>query len=215
MQHVIVGSMIKSKVIGFNAKSMAAAMMKNVVAEQNRRLVEYAKEKILAIGNQIQTYHSRNHMDRTGNLLDSLLWGVSYEGKLVEGGFYRDAQARGESYLHEWFSGDVKYLIPVNGRQLAQTYMQKYGNNGAKGWRVFFAILAPYWGYWEKGFTMKSGGGDSGIPRSTRFMQFAVMTQFYDEVKQDLKPARVRFRVSVAKYNRTKLEKKWKKYANL
>lgn len=207
--------MIKSKVIGFNVKSMAAAMMKNVVAEQNRRLVEYAKEKILAIGNQIQTYHSRNHMDRTGNLLDSLLWGVSYEGKLVEGGFYRDAQARGESYLHEWFSGDVKYLIPVNGRQLAQTYMQKYGNNGAKGWRVFFAILAPYWGYWEKGFTMKSGGGDSGIPRSTRFMQFAVMTQFYDEVKQDLKPARVRFRVSVAKYNRTKLEKKWKKYANL
>ena len=201
--------MIKSKVIGFNAKSMAAAMMKNVVAEQNRRLVEYAKEKILAIGNQIQTYHSRNHMDRTGNLLDSLLWGVSYEGKLVEGGFYRDAQARGESYLHEWFSGDVKYLIPVNGRQLAQTYMQKYGNNGAKGWRVFFAILAPYWGYWEKGFTMKSGGGDSGIPRSTRFMQFAVMTQFYDEIKKDLKPARVRFRVSVAKYNRTKLEKKW------
>lgn len=215
MQHVIVGSMIKSKVIGFNAKSMAAAMMKNVVAEQNRRLVEYAKEKILAIGNQIQTYHSRNHMDRTGNLLDSLLWGVSYEGKLVEGGFYRDAQARGESYLHEWFSGDVKDLIPVNGRQLAQTYMQKYGNNGAKGWRVFFAILAPYWGYWEKGFTMKSGGGDSGIPRSTRFMQFAVMTQFYDEIKKDLKPARVRFRVSVAKYNRTKLEKKWEKYANL
>lgn len=207
--------MIKSKVIGFNAKSMAAAMMKNVVAEQNRRLVEYAKEKILAIGNQIQTYHSRNHMDRTGHLLDSLLWGVSYEGKLVEGGFYRDAQARGESYLHEWFSGDVKYLIPVNGRQLAQTYMQKYGNNGAKGWRVFFAILAPYWGYWEKGFTMKSGGGDSGIPRSTRFMQFSVMTQFYDEIKKDLKPARVRFRVSVAKYNRTKLEKKWEKYANL
>lgn len=214
--------MIKSKVIGFNAKSMAAAMMKNVVAEQNRRLVEYAKEKILAIGNQIQTYHSRNHMDRTGNLLNSLCWGVSYNGKLVEGGFFRDAVLNNkgiaktsESFLHEWFSGDVKYLIPVNGRQLAQTYMQKYGNNGAKGWRVFFAILAPYWGYWEKGFTMKSGGGDSGIPRSTRFMQFAVMTQFYDEVKQDLKPARVRFRVSVAKYNRTKLEKKWEKYANL
>lgn len=215
MQHVIVGSMIKSKVIGFNAKSMAAAMMKNVVAEQNRRLVEYAKEKILAIGNQIQTYHSRNHMDRTGNLLNSLCWGVSYNGKLVEGGFFRDAVLNNkgiaktsESFLHEWFSGDVKYLIPVNGRQLAQTYMQKYGNNGAKGWRVFFAILAPYWGYWEKGFTMKSGGGDSGIPRSTRFMQFSVMTQFYDEIKKDLKPARVRFRVSVAKYNRTKLEKK-------
>jgi hypothetical protein len=154
-------------------------------------------------------------MDRTGNLLDSLLWGVSYDGKLVDGGFYRDAQANEESYLHEWFSDDVKYLIPVNGRQLAQTYLQKYGNNGANGWRVFFAILAPYWGYWEKGFKMKSGGGDSGIPRSERFMQFAVMTQFYDEVKKDLKPARVRFRVSVAKYNRTQLEKKWKKFSGL
>lgn len=207
--------MIKGKIVGFNAKAMAARMMSIAVAEQNARLIAYAKEEIIKIGNQIQTYHSRHHMDRTGNLLDSLLWGVSYEGKLVEGGFYRDAQARGESYLHEWFSGDVKFLIPVNGRQLAQTYMQKYGNNGAKGWRVFFAILAPYWGYWEKGFTMKSGGGDSGIPRSTRFMQFAVMTQFYDEIKKDLKPARVRFRVSVAKYNRTKLEKKWEKYANL
>lgn len=207
--------MIKGKIVGFNAKAMAARMMSIAVAEQNARLIAYAKEEIIKIGNQIQTYHSRNHMDRTGNLLDSLLWGVSYEGKLVEGGFYRDAQARGESYLHEWFSGDVKFLTPVNGRQLAQTYMQKYGNNGAKGWRVFFAILAPYWGYWEKGFTMKSGGGDSEIPRSTRFMQFAVMTQFYDEVKKDLKPARVRFRVSVAKYNRTKLEKKWEKYANL
>lgn len=235
MQHVIVGSMIKSKVIGFNAKSMAAAMMENVVAEQNRRLVEYAKEKILAIGNQIQTYHSRNHMDRTGNLLNSLCWGVSYNGKLVEGGFFRDAVLNNkgiaktsESFLHEWFSGDVKYLIPVNGRQLAQTYMQKYGNNGAKGWRVFFAILAPYWGYWEKGFTLIHGAsvnpnakkngrlqqGYTGI-RGATFKQFAVMTQFYDEIKKDLKPARVRFRVSVAKYNRTKLEKKWEKYAGL
>lgn len=206
--------MIKGKIVGFNAKAMAARMMSIAVAEQNARLIAYAKEEIIKIGNQIQTYHSRHHMDRTGNLLDSLLWGVSYDGKLVDGGFYREAQAWKESNLHEWFV-DIRELFPVNGRQLAQTYMQKYGNNGAKGWRVFFAILAPYWGYWEKGFTMKSGGGDSGIPRSTRFMQFAVMTQFYDEVKKDLKPARVRFRVSVAKYNRTKLEKKWEKYANL
>ena len=206
--------MIKGKIVGFNAKAMAARMMSIAVAEQNARLIAYAKEEIIKIGNQIQTYHSRHHMNDTGNLLDSLLWGVSYDGKLVDGGFYREAQADKESHLHDWLV-DIRELFPVNGRQLAQTYMQKYGNNGAKGWRVFFAILAPYWGYWEKGFTMKSGGGDSGIPRSTRFMQFAVMTQFYDEVKKDLKPARVRFRVSVAKYNRTKLEKKWEKYANL
>ena len=219
--------MIKGKIVGFNAKAMAARMMSIAVAEQNARLIAYAKEEIIKIGNQIQTYHSRHHMNDTGNLLDSLLWGVSYDGKLVDGGFYREAQADKESHLHDWFV-DIRELFPVNGRQLAQTYMQKYGNNGAKGWRVFFAILAPYWGYWEKGFTLIHGAsvnpnakkngrlqqGYTGI-RGATFKQFAVMTQFYDEVKKDLKPARVRFRVSVAKYNRTKLEKKWEKYANL
>jgi hypothetical protein len=193
---------------------MAASMMKIAVSEQNRRLIEYAKAKIIEIGDEIQTYNSKNHMDRTGHLLDSLLWGVSYDGKLVEGGFYRSSQARGDSYLHEWFSGDEKYLLPVNGRQVAQNYMQKYGNNGASGWRVFFAILAPYWGYWEKGFTMRSGGGNSGIPNSSRFLQFAVMTQFYDVIKNDLKPARVRYRISVAKYEHEKLKKRWERYAN-
>ena len=214
--------MIKGRIVGFDSKKMAEQMMKVVIEEQNRRLIEYAKEKIGKIGDRIREYHSRNNMDRTGNLLDSLCWGVSYNGKLVEGGFYRQASASRTSYLHEWFSGDVKFLIPVSGHQLAESYLEKYGNNGAQGWRVFFAILAPYWGYWEKGFNMKRGGGilrvgskPFKIPQTTRFMQFAVMTQFYDEIKAELKPARVRFRTSVAKYERQTLEKRWHKYSGL
>jgi len=201
--------MAKKTRVRFNAKALAMELTKNIIAQQNRILIDYAKEKITHIGAAIQTYHGAHNMDRTGNLLDSLCWGVSYDGKLVKGGFYRKAAAHGESYLHEWFSGDVKYLIPVNGHALAEKYLQSYGNNGSKGWRVFFAILAPYWGYWEKGFNMKSGFGSGGA----KFHQFAVMTQFYDEVKQDMKPARTRFRVSIAKYERPKLEKKWKKIA--
>lgn len=185
-------------------------MMDIVIEEQNRRLIEYAKKTIIEIGDKIKTYHSANNMDRTGHLLDSLCWGVSYGGKLVDGGYYRQSGAKGASYLHEWFSGDAKYATPVNGRQLAQQYIESYGNNGSRGWRVFFAILAPYWGYWEKGFKMKShfGGGE-------KFVQFAVMTQFYDKARADLKPMRVRFRVSVAKYNRQAIEKKWKKISGL
>ena len=202
--------MKSSRATGFNAKQMAADMLKVVVDEQNNRLIEYAKNKIVEIGNQIKTYHSRNGMDRTGNLLDSLCWGVSYDGKLIKGGFYRPKRASETSYLHEWFSGDVKYLLPVDGHQIAEEYIEKYGNNGAKGWKVFFAILAPYWGYWEKGFMLKSNFG-----KKSRFMQFAVMTQFYDEIKRDLKPARVRFRVSVAKYQRQKLEKRWERHAGI
>ncbi len=192
--------------VRFDKKALKKALLNPIIEEQNKRLVEYAKEKIIDIGNEVKTYHSRHNMDRTGNLLDSLCWGVSYQGKLIDGGFYREASARGESFLHEWFSGDTKYLIPVNGRALAESYLQKYGNGEAKAWKVFFAILAPYWGYWEKGFTLRTIGG-------SRHVQFAVMAQFYDSVKRDLKPARTRFRVSVAKYERVKLEKKWRKYA--
>lgn len=192
--------------VKFNAKALANLLMKDIVKEQNALLVDYAKNKIVEIGDMIKTYHSKNHMDRTGHLLNSLLWGVSYQGKLVKGGFYRQARVKGESYLHEWMSGDTKYLIPVDGRALAQQYLQSYGNNGARGWRVFFAILAPYWGYWEKGHVNH---------RANRVLQFAVMTEFYDQVKADLKPARVRFRVSVPKYTKEQLDRKWEKYANI
>ena len=210
--------MIKGRIVNFSAPKMEADMMKIVVAEQNYRLIEYAKRKIIKIGNSIREYHSRNGMDRTGNLLESLLWGVSYDGKLVEGGFFGEAGATRTSYLHEWMSGDVKYLIPVNGRQLAEGYLQQFGNSGSGRWRVFFAILAPYWGYWEKGFRMNSGfqpkGAGRAYARGVRsFYRFAVMAQFYDEVKPELKPARVRYRVSVPKYERAKLEKRWRKYA--
>lgn len=182
---------------------------KLIADEQCVRLAEYAKEKIQEIGAEIQTYNSINHMDRTGNLLDSLCWGVSYDGKLMDSGFYRGQSATRDSYLHEWMRGDVKYLTPVNGHQLAQDYVSKYGNNGTKGFRVFFAVLAPYWGYWEKGFTLKSYFGNT-----SQFRQFSVMTQFYDVVKADLKPMRVRFRVSVPKYDAATLNRRWEKYAN-
>lgn len=211
--------MHKSRVTNWDANKMKKQLFAILSAEQNKRLIGYAKGKIVEIGQAIEQYHSAHHMDRTGNLLNSLCWGVSYNGSLIEGGFYRDAVLHNNgiggsstSYLHEWFGGDEKYLEPVNGRQLAEEYLQKYGNNGAKGWRVFFAILAPYWGYWEKGFTMKSkfGAGKSGI---SGFYQFAVLTYFYDSIKKDLKPARTRIRVSVRKYDHAKLKKKWNKQA--
>lgn len=191
---------------GLDLKEFKEAVTKKLITEQTLRLAEYAKLKIVAIGDSIKAYHSANHMDRTGNLLDSLCWGVSYKGRLARGGFYRSAKASEESYLHEWFSGDEKYLFPVNGHELAYNYLFSYGNNGSRGWRVFFAILAPYWGYWEQGFTMKShyGGGSQRL-------QFAVMTEYYDQVKDELKPMRVRFRVSVPKYKHEELKERWKR----
>ena len=214
--HATVGSlMAKSSLTGWNPETLKKQMMENVVAYNNARLVDYAKETIAKIGNKIESYHSKNNMDRTGNLLNSLCWGVSYKGKLVEGGFFRDAVLNdkgiaktSESFLHEWFSGDEKYLIPVNGRQLAEEYLQKVGNTGSSGWKVFFAILAPYWGYWEEGFNMKAKG------KSIGFFKFAVMAETYDQVRKDLKPARkYYFNVSVPQYSHQKLVNKWNKQA--
>lgn len=194
--------MKESKVI-FDTRKLAAEMMKNLSAEQTNRLIEYAKQTILEIGDKIQTYHSRNHMYRSGHLLRSLCCGVSYDGKLVYSGFYGDIALKSHttwneanttnSYLHEWIPEYEAFQI--DGRQMAQNYIQRYGSAGSgnKTWRVFFAILAPYWGYWETGFNMVHGLGKN---RKSSFHQFAVMTEFYDKVDKDLKPAKVKFQIT-------------------
>lgn len=194
--------MKESKVI-FDTRKLAAEIMKNLSAEQTNRLIEYAKQTILEIGDKIQTYHSRNHMYRSGHLLRSLCCGVSYDGKLVYSGFYGDIALKSHttwneanttnSYLHEWIPEYEAFQI--DGRQMAQNYIQRYGSAGSgnKTWRVFFAILAPYWGYWETGFNMVHGLGKN---RKSSFHQFAVMTEFYDKVGKDLKPAKVKFQIT-------------------
>lgn len=181
--------MKKSKLIGWNPAKMRKEITANVVSLQTDRFIEYAEKTILDIGNKIQTYHSRNHMDRTGNLLNSLCWGVAYDGELKGSGFYRNASSVKESFLHEW--GDYKGSFYVDGHAMAEEYIKKYGKVGSGNgyWRIFFAILAPYWGYWEEGFTFKGVRGE-------KFLRFAVMTEFYDKISEDLKPAKTRFHVT-------------------
>lgn len=192
----------KTKVIGLNAflKATEKQLAEFWVREQNRLLIEYAKKEIVKLGKNIEAYHSRNHMDRTGNLLNSLCWGVAYDGRIVDSGFYREpiTHSRGMdgtsvSFLHEFFPNDVEER---NGRQMAENFIASYKGRPNK-WTVFFAILADYWGYWESGFTMKSNFGE-GRPR---FMQFQVMTYIYDDVRRDLRPAKPHLTVYVPKYS--------------
>ena len=179
-------------------KRLASTLLKPIVEEQTELLVEYAKSEIQDIGNVIQTYNSRNNMDRTGNLLDSLCWGVSYNGKMAESGFYRSQKATELSYLHEWFHDNTE---PVGGHVLASNFIKRMKNLRHNGWRVFFAILAPYWGYWEKGFNFKGWHG-------TRFLQFSVMTSFYDSISEDLKPMKVTLK---SEYPPTYTKESWSK----
>lgn len=205
---------VKSKVKNLNLDRIAKRLIDNAITEQNSRLVEYAKKEIKRLGDMILAYNEANHMDRTGNLLNSLCWGVTYDGKMVECGFYRSertnirfnrwGQVRGmgfrdsrESHIHEWSEPEGE---EVDGRKRAEEFLlSKHGQKGK--WTIFFAILAPYWGYWESGFTLRGGGGASGMPRHSRFMQFQVMTHIYDDVRMSIKPYTTHITVYIDKYS--------------
>ena len=207
----------KSKVIGFDADKWGRDLMKQLVGQQNARLIAYAKEKVLEIGNRISSYHGKHNMDDTGNLLDSLCWGVSYDGRSIANGFYRSQKASKPSMLHGWSKVEIREGVgrkkwdyenqvwfpfsemdageAVWGHQRAAEYLERAGVKSKSGqWVVFFAILAPYWGYWEKGYRIRTLGG------GTSFLKFSVMAETYDSVKNELKPMRTRFSVHVDKY---------------
>ena len=222
MQPVIAGSMKQGKVIGFNAAKMAEQMMANAVAEQNRRLVEYAKEEILALGGDINAINSKHNFDDTGNLLDSLCWIVCYDGKMVDSGFYRNQRATKPSNLHSYSSAAIleggtrkwKELYnqdvqkakalqkanwsyesaaePVNGHQLAEEYIQKAAKSCKAG--EWKVTFAICAPYW--------GYWEEGHYNLfyKRFVKFNILTWHYDKIKSDLKPAKMRFNVHVEKY---------------
>lgn len=197
------------KIVGFNANEMKAQLMAAAVKEQHLRFIAYAKKKIVEIGDRIKTYNLANHLDRTGNLLNSLVWGVVYNGELIERGFYRNADSLNESYLHEWSGSDISSMFPVDGHERARKFSTEYAKSCGKGWKVFFAILAPYWGYWESGFKIKLDNHKS------RFMRFQVMSQVYDEVGNELRPAKPSLTVNVPHYELNNRKYKGKNYIKL
>ena len=209
--HVVYGNMKKSQV-KFNANKVSERIFKALAEEQTRRLVAYAENRIGLIAAQIKSYSGGHNMQRTMNLLDSLCWGVQYNGHLEACGFYGEQQANKLSYLHEF--SDKDHWFPVGGRSLAETFVKQMGNLKSKGWRIFFAVLAPYWGYWEKGFKIKiktpSYQEDDAV--NYRFMKFAVMTEQYDTISNDLKPSKMKFSVNAPDPSPTSIAKRAKSY---
>ena len=232
--------MKKTRIFGLNIEQMKKEMMATAVTAQTNLLIEYAKTEIQKLGEKISSYNSKNHMDDTGNLLDSLCWGVCYDGEVKDYGFFREKRASQPSLLHGWSNVAVIEGSPrrkwkdlynadknkarelqsynwsymhageeVNGFDRAVEYIQKASKNCKSGqWTVFFAILAPYWGYWEEGFEMVLNR-TKGLSRHIQGLM--VMTQFYDVVKSDLKPAKVRIHVHVPKYRSKSLYAQAKK----
>ena len=174
------------------------------VKVQTDNLIEYAKAKIVDIADAIQ---SRGYkMDRTGNLLDSLCWVVSYSGEMKGSGFFRSQTSTRDSYLHERFSSEIYTMFPVYGHALAQDFINRWGTKSNQGeWMVAFGILAPYWGYWEVGHENTLTG---------QYEKFAIMAEFYDKVTKDLHPAKTRYIRSRPHYSKEKLQKMRERLSN-
>lgn len=146
---------------------------------QTAKLIAYAESEMPQMAALMLT-------DTTGNLLDSLCWGVWYNGKLAKLGYYREQQeAELDSYLHELSANRV----PINGRFLAQQFLAQYKPTIKQGWEVVWGVLAPYWAYWEQGHYNRLLGD---------VVQFKAMSQRYDHIKQELEPmCKVTFEVNV------------------
>lgn len=165
----------------FNKKALERQMYNYVADEQTKRLVEYAKQEIVRIAT------TGEFSNRTYNLIDSYVWVVFCNGKKKGSGYYGKKSASVNSVLHE-YSPDIS--VDVNGRALAQKFVNEYQPAETKGWEIVFAAVAPYGAYLEGGFTFHG-----------KRYQFNVMSQRYDEIKRTLTPlCHVTFHVNQPKY---------------
>lgn len=166
-------------------------LTKDYIKAQGESLVSYARNKIIDIADAIKA--TGYDMEDNGNLLDSLCWVVSFDGKKVGSGYYRKGTATEITYLHALFPEEVRKLYPVNGHALASMFIREHAKKSEKGqWRVYFAILAPYWGYWELGHHNVL---------THRYEKFAIMVETRDDVSRDLNPAVVDFHSSYPTYS--------------
>lgn len=148
-----------------------------VEKEQTARLIAYAKEEIVRMGELIQQIVTSED-ESTGNLLDSLCWGVWHNKKLQGFGYYRGESAIEDSYLHELSQNRTS----VNGHFLAQQFIAEYQDSLTvnDGWQIVWGVLAPYYVYWEQGHINVLMGGE--------FVKFDAMSQRYDHIENVLKP---------------------------
>lgn len=180
--------------VRFNKNEFRKELMKRkreYEVEQTARLIAYAQSQIVLMAAEIEQIITSQD-GSTGNLLDSLCWGVWHNKKRKGLGYYRDVSAIEDSYLHE-FSPMIRES--VNGHFLAQQFLAQYQDNLTitDGWQVVWGVLAPYYAYWEAGHINKLLGG--------QFIQFTAMSQRYDHIKNELGPrCRVDFNVNVATY---------------
>lgn len=140
---------------------------KKLVKEQTKRLEEYAQKEL------IEMVSSHDFKNDTYNLQDSFVWVLFFNGEKRSHGFYGGGRASENSMLHAW--GTPANRVPVNGRELAETFVGTFEPTVKSGWEIVWAAVAPYGAYLESGSTPHG-------------VVFRVITQRFDDIKQTLEP---------------------------
>ena len=125
---------------------------------QTNMILDYAPKELK------KAYEGRTFRNDTMNLADSYVWVVYYNG-IVKGSGYLWAgrTAQTDSKFHG---------TKINGRRLAQEFINRYVPNGTNCWEMVFAATAPYSTYLESGANGR---------------KFYVLTSIFDEINTDFK----------------------------
>ena len=105
------------------------------VAIQNASL--YAKQKV------VRAFETSEYQRRTGNLDDSFLWIVCYNGEIKDSGFLFDTVQASRPI--------VRNGVTYNGRQEAEKFISSYVSNVTDGIEIVFASAMFYAGFLERG----------------------------------------------------------------
>lgn len=135
---------------------------------QTEKLLEYAP---LMLKN---SFNQKTFKSRTWNLADSYVWVVYYNGEVKGSGYLWNSRfASKDADFHH---------TKINGRNLAQSFINTYNSQVLRGWEVVWAATAPYATYLENGVKSR---------------RFKVISSIYDEIVSDFNgKARVQYKTT-------------------
>lgn len=137
----------------------AKAYKQRAIDIQTKMLLSYAPQELQ------RAYENRSFKNRTYNLADSYVWVVYYCGEVQGSGFMWAGSKAQSNSIYEGKS--------IDGRQLADDFINSYQSNISSGWELVLAAAAPY------AYNLESGEG-----RSRRFY---VISSVFDEITSDFR----------------------------
>jgi len=147
---------------------------KKLIAQQKDVAIEnaanYAQQKV------VRAFETSEYQRRTGNLDDSFLWIVCYDGEIKKHGFLFDSQQATQPIER---NGKT-----YNGRVEAEKFVATYQSKVTKGIEIVFASAMFYAGFLEVGVR-------DYVYQVLRGIEDDLLNDGFDEVKTNIFPVQI------------------------